>query len=98
MDRYIFTKSEDVLSEPENMQYLFERYRYDGNKINFLKFIDDVFSIESSGSYFNAFSAAGMPYYDMYARLIMAEEFDLYRVRHGEPKYLIRDLFSLKYP
>lgn len=98
MERYIFTKPEDVLVEPVSMQYLFERYRVDGDKIDFLKFMDDVFSIESSSSYLNAFEVAGMPYYDPYARLKMAEELDLYRVRHGEPKYLIRELMHMKYP
>ena len=60
--------------------------------------MDDVFSIESSGSYWNAFSIAKMPYLDPYASLIMAEELDLKRVRNGEPKYLVRELFAKKYP
>lgn len=98
MSRYIFTKPEDVLVEPVSMQYLFERYRLDGNKIDFLKFMDEVFSIESSSSYLNAFKVAEMPYYDPYARLKMADELDLYRVRHGESKYLIRSLMAKKYP
>ena len=98
MNRYIFTKPEDVLVEPESMQYLFERYRKDGDKIDFLKFMDDVFSIESSSSYLNAFEVAGMPYYDPYARLKMADELDLYRVRHGEPKYLVRELMHKRFP
>ncbi len=97
MDRYIFTKPEDVLAEPESMQYLFERYRK-GDNIDFLKFMDDVFSTESSSSYLNAFAVAGMEYYDPYARLTMSDKLDLYRVRHGEPKYLIRDLMKKKYP
>lgn len=97
MNRYIFTKPEDVLVEPESMQYLFERYRK-GDMIDFLTFMDDVFSIESSSSYLNAFAVAGMPYYDPYAKLKMADELDLYRVRHGEPKYLIRELMAKKYP
>lgn len=88
MDRYIFTKPEDVLAEPESMQYVFERYRKDGNMIDYMTFMDDVFSIESSSSYLNAFAVAGMPYYDPYARLKMADELDLYRVRHGEPRFI----------
>ena len=96
--RYIFTNPEDVLEEPESMEYLFERYRKNGDKIDFMSFIDDVFSIESSSSYMNAFAAAEMPYYDPYAVLKMAEPLDLYRVRHGEPKYLIRELMAKKYP
>lgn len=98
MDRYIFVKPEMVLSKPKSMQYLFERYRREGDKIDFLAFMDDVFSVESSSSYMNAFSVGDMCYYDPYARLMMADKLDLYRVRHGESKYLIRELFAKKYP
>ncbi|MBC5742079.1 asparagine synthase [Lachnospiraceae bacterium MD308] len=97
MKRYIFTNPEDVLAESESMQYLFERYRK-GSHIDFLSFMDDVFSIESSSSYFNAFAVADMPYYDPYAKLKMADELDLYRIRNGESKYLIRGLMAKKYP
>lgn len=98
MNRYIFTKPEDILTESESMQYVFDRYRKAGDKIDFLRFMDDVFSIESSSSYMNAFAVANMPYYDPYAKLKMADKLDLYRVRHGEPKYLIRELMVKKYP
>lgn len=98
MDRYIFTKPEDVLAEPESMQYVFERYRIHGDKIDFLSFMDEIYAIESSSSYMNAFEVAKMPYYDPYARLKMVDEIDLNRIRHGEPKYLIRGLMAKKYP
>lgn len=97
MNRYIFTNPEEVLVEPESMQYLFERYRR-GNSIDFLAFMDDVFSIESSSSYLNAFNIAKMSYYDPYAKLKMKDELDLYRIRNGESKYLIRELMAKKYP
>lgn len=97
MNRYIFTKPEEVLEDAESMQYLFERYRQ-GKNIDFLKFMDDVFAIESSSSYLNAFAVGGMPYYDPYAKLKMEEKLDLNRVRHGESKYLIRELMAKKYP
>ncbi len=97
VDRYTFTKPEDVLNEPVDMSYLYERYRK-GNNIDFLSFMDDVFSIESSSSYYNAFGVANMPYYDPYARLKMADKLDLNRVRNGESKYLIRELMAKKYP
>lgn len=97
MKRYVFTQPSDVLVQPENMQYLFERYRA-GEKIDFCRFMDDVFSIESSSSYLNAFQVAGLPYTDPYACMKMAEPLDLKRVRSGESKYLIRELFAKKYP
>ena len=28
----------------------------------------------------------------------MRDALDLYRVRHGEPKYLVRNLYAMKYP
>lgn len=95
--RYTFLNPKDVLVEPEDVSYLYEKFRK-GNHIDFLGFMDYVFSHESSSSYYNAFGAADMPYTDPYALLRMAEPLDLYRVRHGEPKYLIRELMHKKYP
>lgn len=97
--RYNFTNPADVLRDPADVHYLYERYRMgDTDKIDFLRFMDDVFSIESSSSYMNAFAVAGMPYTDPYAGLKMADPLDLDRVRNGEPKYLVRELFHSKYP
>ena len=98
VDRYTFTKPEDVLKEPISMNYLYEKYRLDNDKIDFLKFMDEVFSIESSSSYLNAFNVANVNYFDPYAKLKMSEPLDLARVRSGDSKYLIRELFSKKYP
>lgn len=96
--RYTFLDPNKVLTCPVEMKDLYERYRLPDNKIDYMKFMDEVFSIESSSSYMNAFGAAWMPYYDPYAKLVMAEPLDMKRVRNGEPKYLIRELFALKYP
>lgn len=97
MRRYIFTNPYDVLVDPVDMSYLFERYRQ-GDGIDYMSFMDDVFAVESSSSYWNAFGVAGLRYYDPYALLKMAEPLDLYRVRNGEPKYLIRELMAKRYP
>lgn len=95
--RYTFLDPTLVLKEPVDMSYLYEHYRQ-GEKINFLQFMDDVFSRESSSSYYNAFAAAQIPYTDPYALLRMADSLDLQRIRNGEPKYLIRELMQMKYP
>lgn len=95
--RYTFLDPQLVLTNPVDMCELFEKYRK-GDKIDFLTFMDEVFAIESSSSYLNAFDTALMPYYDPYAQLIMRDPLDLSRVRNGEPKYLIRELYAMKYP
>ncbi len=96
--RYTFLEPSDILKDPVDMDYLYDRYRKDNDKIDYLTFMDEVFSIESSSSYMNAFAIAGLNYLDPYAKLRMKEPLDLNRVRNGEPKYLIRELFHSKYP
>lgn len=96
--RYTFLDPQLVLNKPVTQYELFEKYRLGEIGIDYMKFMDDVFSIESSGSYLNAFSAARVPYYDPYARLFMTEPLNLERVRNGEPKYLVRELYAMKYP
>lgn len=96
--RYTFLDPSLVLKNPVNQKELFEKYRIGKEGIDVMKFMDDVFSIESSSSYMNAFGAAWMPYYDPYAILTMADPLDMQRVRNGEPKYLVRGLYAIKYP
>ena len=98
MDRYVFVKPEKVLKDFVSVKYLFERYRINSNKIDFIKFIDEIFSVDSSNSYVNAFLVSNLPFYDPYAKLKMKSKLDLERIRKGESKYLIRELFKLKYP
>lgn len=95
--RYIYIKPEEVLKEPVSIRYLFERYRQ-GNGIDFLRFMDVVATEESYGSYSNAFFTAGLDYFDPYEKLKMTEPLDLHRIRSGESKYLIRELFRMRYP
>lgn len=96
--RYTFLEPALVLTEPVSQMDLYEQYRQGEEGIDYMRFMDEVFSIESSSSYLNAFGAADLPYYDPYARLVMAEPLDMQRVRNGEPKYLVRGLYALKYP
>jgi len=96
--RYTFLEPQLVLTNPIDQSALFEHYRTGAETIDFMRFMDEVFAVESSGSYLNAFGAAWMPYYDPYAKLVMAEPLDMDRVRNGEPKYLVRGLYAMKYP
>lgn len=96
--RYNFVEPAVALKRPISVDDVYEKYRIEDKKIDFLKFMDEVFSIESSTSYMHAFKMAGISYLDPYAYMTMAEPLDLKRVRSGEPKYLVRELFASKYP
>ena len=95
--RFIYVEPADVLKEPVDMHYAFEPFRR-GEYIDFLGIMDTITTDESYDSYKNAFKAAAMPYLDPYEELKMAEPLDLKRIRNGESKYLIRELFAMKYP
>lgn len=96
--RYTFLDPELVLKNPISQAEAYEPYRRGTDGIDVFRFMDEVFAVESSGSYLNAFGAAWMPYYDPYALLVMADPLDINRVRSGEPKYLVRGLYAIKYP
>lgn len=96
--RYIALDPELVLTNPVSVYEPFEKYRLGEDGIDFLGFMDDLCTNESYSSYFNAFNASGLPYFDPYENLIMVEPKDLQRIRNGESKYLIRDLYRMKYP
>ncbi|MBR1633773.1 MAG: asparagine synthase [Lachnospiraceae bacterium] len=90
-----------VLKEPVSMDHIFAPYKLDDNKIDYMTFMEEVFAHESNGVFCNAFIAAEMkytPYYDPSGMVKMAEPLDLNRVRNGESKYLIRELFKKCYP
>ena len=96
--RYNFVEPSKALKEPVDVKEVYEKYRLSNNKIDFLTFMDEVFSIESSTSYMHAFNIAGIEYLDPYTFTKMALPLDLNRVRNGEPKYMIRELFAKRYP
>lgn len=90
--RYTLLEPELVLTNTTDVSALYERYRLDNGKIDFLKFMD------SSEPYLNAFNTANQEYYDPHTYLIMENKLDSNRIRNGESKYLIRELYSIKYP
>ena len=98
VERYYAINPAKVLVQPIDMKYAFEPFRLEGDKIDFVGFMQGLTITESYSSYMNAFASVEMPYYDPYAYMKMAEPLDLNRVRNGEPKYLIRELMSKRYP
>ena len=95
--RMIYIEPKDVLKNPVDMHYIFEKYRK-GDYIDFLGIYDSIVTNESYASYENAFYAAELPFVDPYEFLKMSDPVDLNRIRNGESKYLIRELFKLRYP
>ena len=80
------------------MDAVYRRYQNDTNGIDYIRFLNEIFATSSSGAYINAFKLAGVSWFDPYARLGMKKPLDLKRVRSGDSKYLLRELFRRRYP
>ena len=95
---YTFVDPAKVLKDPQDMRHVYERYRLDGDRIDFMRFMEEVYSIQSSTSFMHPFCMAGVKHYSPYSFLAMAEPLDLERVRRGDSKYRLRELFAQRYP
>ena len=98
VSRYTFVDPKKVLTEPADVMDVYERYRTGENSVDYIQFISEVFAASSSGAYTNAFDCLGMKYLDPYAVMKMAEPLDLKRVRAGESKYMLRELYKKRFP
>lgn len=94
---YMFIDPKDVLVSPVDMEDTFRPFRQ-GEKIDYIRFMRTVYAAESESSYVNVFECAGIDYTYPYQRIAMAEPLDLERIRSGDTKYRIRELFRMKYP
>lgn len=98
IERYYAINPALVLRRPVDMTEPFKPFRTNDGKIDFLGFLEGIFVNESYSSYQNAFLSAGLDYCDPYEDMVMKEPLDLKRVRSGESKYLIREVFRMRYP
>lgn len=97
IDRYSYVKPYHVLKEFQIVSEPITKYEKDGY-INVHEFDRNFFFIEAMGSYSNACKVAGIELSTPYAETRMAVPLDIERIRRGENKYLVREVFSRLYP
>ena len=94
--RYTFVDPNLILKKSVSMENIFLPYR-NGKNIDFLQFMQNVSLNELNTSYVNAFNCGNIKYVDPYSYMFMKEPLDLSKVRSGQSKYLIRELFKKRY-
>lgn len=95
--RYTFLDPAAVLREPVSTRFVFEEY---GKQKIFdvVGFLKEVHGRGIIQAFDNAIAAGGCASVSPYESLVLAGPLDLARIRHGEPKYLLREIFSQFYP
>ncbi len=96
VERYSYVMPYKVLKESELVLEPFVRHQSNGY-IDPHEFMSTEFYIESVGSYINACETANCGLVVPYANCILGTPLDYNRIRNGENKYLVREIFRNLY-
>lgn len=97
VDRYTYVMPYKVLRDPEMPLEPFKDFEVNGH-IDGHKFINKYFRQEALGTYTNACNTAGIEFVGPYSLTYLDCPIDYTRIRAGDTKYIIRELFRELYP
>lgn len=92
VDRYRFADPAKYLTRPTDVTPVFEPYRTDSG-IDVQRFLKEIHGRGIVHSFENAIGAAGLRVAAPYEQLSHDSPLDMRRIRSGEPKYLLQDVF-----
>lgn len=95
--RYSFVAPESALVGPCDIRSVYEPYRR-GEMIDFVGFIKEVHGSGIIQAFENAAGAAAVELVEPFEELRLRGELDLARIRAGEPKHQLFDVFRQLYP
>lgn len=101
LDEYIdyhnFIDPREVLKEGVIIREPYERHYKDG-RMDVYGFLNDIHLRQSPNSYVDSCSLAGIEFIAPYLTTKLGVPLDLDRIRSGENKYLVREVFHRLYP
>lgn len=97
-ERFSFVDTQKVLKRPMNIQDPILPYVREDGTVDVFGFLNGFEYDVSLGFYTNACRLADMQLFAPYSYTILGTQLDYERVRKGENKYIIRELFQKIYP
>lgn len=97
IDRYSYVLPYKVLKHPQLITFPYERCTRDGYT-DVHDFLNETMYEEAINSYEDACATAGIKLYMPYSKTVMGAPLDYSRVRKGENKYLVREIYERLYP
>lgn len=95
--RYQFILPEDVLVDPHDITEVFKPYKR-GEYIDYINFLKEVHGIGVIQAFNNGIHSAGLKIIEPFEMMKLDGGLDLQRIRAGEPKYFLVDVFKQLYP
>ena len=97
IDRYTYIMPYKVLNNPLMLLDPYKSFEKDGH-IDGYDFTNMYFRQEALGTYTNACESAGIDFVGPYSLTYLNRPIDYNRIRNGDTKYIIRELFRKLYP
>ena len=96
--RFAFVDPRRVLKDPQWITLPVEPYVRKDGSVDVFAFLNGFEYPVSLGFYTNACRMGGIEFYAPYSHTVLGHPLDLERVRRGESKYLVRELYRKLYP
>ncbi|MFH1115734.1 MAG: asparagine synthase-related protein [Pseudomonadota bacterium] len=95
--RYTFLEPAQVVRSPRSMRSVYEAYRV-GHGLDVMRFLKTVHGLGILQMFENAIHAAACTMIAPFEQLALGIPLDIDRIRRGEPKYLLKEVFHTLYP
>ncbi len=93
VERYTFVKPKGVAKRPVSILDTYEEYRT-GDQIDVIRFLKIVHGFGVIQAFDNAIHCGGCEIIAPYERLLLDAPLDIARIRGGESKYILRNIFK----
>ena len=97
MERYTFIDPASVLKAPVSVREIYAPYKRGAN-IDYIQFLKTVHGLGVIQAFNNSTEVAGIGVAEPFEQLQLKGKLNLERIRAGEPKYLLVDVFKKLYP
>ena len=94
--RYSFVNSKDVLKNYDDMSFVYKKYSID-NLIDIQSFLNEIFGYDTYMAFSNGINSAGCKLIAPFAFLKLRNKLDIQKIRNGESKYFLREVFKKRY-
>jgi hypothetical protein len=95
--RYTFVEPELIVDRSVSMRDTYEKYR-NGNGVDIVNFLKVVHGLGVVQAFENAVQACGCSIIAPYEDLVLDAPLNITRIRSGQSKYIIREVFDRLYP
>lgn len=86
-----------ILKNPSSVNSIYQKYNKN-NLIDVTKFIKDILNPQTEQMFTNAITTAGCKIVAPYEKFYLTKPLDIKKIRKGESKYLLKEVYNKLYP